>query len=339
MLAEFALTPSLFDQDAQDDIEEWREQLRELATYMFPRGSGWPVMVSDLYDGSWFHTAKETVESIRDQRARIMCQGILRNVQQMLVHRPAVLDWPQDDTDWCKEAINSHCAEAIDRIVTTSCTHRTLSGDCGAVRKFEEVRNAGFWHGVSSDESLPMRIAEQVAVASRLCVHAEFFAVISPYIAGAGDDETDFALELARLAIRPSVGFPKADVEIHIEGPRACETGSSEYERLLENKVQNISHRFCQVLSQGETVNIVVWPRLRERLIIAGVKTSVGQDRRCRSPRWGISMNHIARQSDSGDTEPPTEWKLLKRDSLANWFCRYCEETAEGWLARRTIGR
>ena len=40
MLSEFAFTPAIFDEDAQDDKEAWGEQLRELASSIFPRTSG-----------------------------------------------------------------------------------------------------------------------------------------------------------------------------------------------------------------------------------------------------------------------------------------------------------
>ena len=41
MLAEFALTPSVFDEEAHADKDTWREQLRELGTNMFPRVAAW----------------------------------------------------------------------------------------------------------------------------------------------------------------------------------------------------------------------------------------------------------------------------------------------------------
>ena len=45
MLTEFAFTPSIFDEDAHDDKEAWRDQLKELGRNMFPRVSAWPVVV------------------------------------------------------------------------------------------------------------------------------------------------------------------------------------------------------------------------------------------------------------------------------------------------------
>lgn len=339
MLAEFALTPSLFDPEAHSDVEEWREQLRELGINMFPKLSVWPVIISNLHGGSWYEVIFQMIQSIEDDRARRLCQGILSNAKQMLVPRPAVLDWPDDDAAWAREAISSHCVEPIDRIVTTDCVHQSLCDRCRAVRSISEVMQAGFWKGISFDDSPPMIIEKQVAAVRRLCIHAQFFAVISPHIYGGEDDESDFALELAKLAIRPAEGYPKADFEIHIEGPDG-NASSADFGKRLEKRIDVMARKIRAVLLPGERTCLVVWPKLLDRLIIAGFNVGAGSGKSRRSPRWGIAMSHIARRSDETKyADSVTEWKLLKPKSLGQWFSRYCEETAEGWLARRVIAR
>ena len=61
MLSEFALTPSIFDEEAQPDADLWREQLDRLLSNMFPNVSAWPVMVSNLHSGSWQKTALQMI--------------------------------------------------------------------------------------------------------------------------------------------------------------------------------------------------------------------------------------------------------------------------------------
>jgi hypothetical protein len=76
MLAEFALTPSIFDEEAQDNTDEWLDDLRELGAGMFPRVSASPVMVSNLYDGSWRAIAHQMAQAVTDHRTRDRAQPV-----------------------------------------------------------------------------------------------------------------------------------------------------------------------------------------------------------------------------------------------------------------------
>src|SRR5688572_16611687 len=90
MIGEFAFTPSVFDEEANPDSESWREQLRELGSSMFPRTAGWPVMVANLYAGSWHSVAGSTATSIKESKARVLCETLLDKIGKVLVQRPHV---------------------------------------------------------------------------------------------------------------------------------------------------------------------------------------------------------------------------------------------------------
>ena len=177
MMAEFALTPSIFDEAAHANPDLWREQLRELGSNMFPRVAAWPTMVSNLFGGSWHAVALQMVTAIEDDRARRLCQGILENAAKTLVHRPAVLEWPEDELGWGREAIRSHADEQIERIVASSGAHAILHEELSLVRSIDEVQDGGFWSGISSDWSPTMRIADQVQTLRKLCVHSDFLCL------------------------------------------------------------------------------------------------------------------------------------------------------------------
>ncbi len=55
------------------------------------------------------------------------------------------------------------------------------------------------------------------------------------------------------------------------------------------------------------TVKAFFWQKLRERVLIAGTYDRSSSGTLLKSPRWGVSMNHVARQGDPTDDE--TEWK------------------------------
>ena len=175
---------------------------------MFPNVSAWPVMVSNLHSGSWQKTALQMISGVKDHRAKKRCQELLQNASRRLVSRPACCDWPDDDFAWGREAVESHAAEPINRILMTGAGHEILGKRYKSVRRLDEVQDAGFWRGIAADASPPMKISDQVAMLRKICVHSEFLCLITPYIQGGGNDETDFAVELVRSALKSSALIP-----------------------------------------------------------------------------------------------------------------------------------
>ena len=115
MLAEFAFTPSIFDESAHIDPEVWRDQLRELGSNLFPRTAAWPVMISNLYEGSWHNVALRVLMAIKDPRARVLCENLLQNAASTLVHRPAQGEWPGDDSVAWGRKVDKRTWEGADR--------------------------------------------------------------------------------------------------------------------------------------------------------------------------------------------------------------------------------
>ncbi len=324
MLSEFAFTPAIFDEAAHDDKVAWCDQLRELTSAMFPRTSVWPVVVSDLYSGSWSSHVLPYIEKIHDHRAKKYCQGLLTNMQRMLVVRHDCGDWPsEDDAAWCREAIATHAIEPIDRIVSVRTTKDSSSDDFAIVRCIDEVEDGGFWRDINSDASPRMVIAEQVQLLRKLCLHSEWVALINPYGFGM---EQDFTVQLVALAMRRSTKFGKLHLELHVKEPE--ESDLQERSRKQQNVTGNMFRLIQPKVTAGNSVEFYFWPRLLDRIVIAGnyVKQSDGNLRK--SPRWGVSMSHVAH-----GTEPdavPTEWKLLRRDALDRWFRGFVSENAPG---------
>lgn len=331
MLAEFAFTPSIFEEAAQSDPELWREQLRELGANMFPRTAAWPVMISDLYGGSWQQEAVAVVEAIKDPTARNLCQGFLRNVAHTLVRRPAHGDWPGEDAiAWGREAIGSHGDEPIDRIVACQRAFDLLSATCSVIRNIDEVRGAGFWKDVESAWPQEMRIGDQVQALRKVCVHSDFLVLVASHIHGTGwSDETDFAVDLIKSTFRRPKGYPPAEVEIHVEAP--ADPQSADYHKRLANLKANIARHIRSGLPAGQNVRLVLWPKLLDRYVVAGIYTATPGGVRCRSPRWGVSMQHIARKMDDQTSLPPTSWSLMSKRQLGETFEQYAKDGVMGF--------
>lgn len=322
MLTEFAFTPSIFDEDAHEDKHAWRDQLRELNSSMFPRTSVWSIVFSDLYAGSWLSHILPYVERIKDHVAKKYCQALLTNMEHMLVVRPECRDWPNDDdVEWSREAVATHSIEPIDRIVSVGSTKQTMAGEFSLIRSIDEVIDAGFWRGIKSDASPKMVIAEQVNLLRKLCLHSHWVAVINAHGFGS---EQDFSLQLLETAFRRPASFGPIHIELHAEAPDV--TDLVERNLRQERVAYNMGRKIEGSLKAPHKVELCFWPKLLDRIVVAGsfVKESDGTIRK--SPRWGVSMNHVARGSEPNI--PPTEWKLLRRDSLTEWFRKFVSEDA-----------
>ena len=91
------------------------------------------------------------------------------------------------------------------------------------------------------------------------------------------------------------------------------------------------------MLSPGQKVDLVLWPKLLDRYLLAGVYAEQSDGTKSRSPRWGISMQHIARKVDERTTAPPTPWSLLTRSQLLDEFDRYCKAGVTGYASRLSV--
>jgi hypothetical protein len=154
------------------------------------------------------------------------------------------------------------------------------------------------------------------------CVHSDFLCLITPHIYGGGDDETDFATALVKSAFHRPVGFSPPEIEIHTEAPDS--PASTDYAQRVARCVHNISSSLQSVIPAGRHVQLVLWPRLLDRYLIACVNKTLSGGKQVRSPRWGISMPHIARATDARQATPDTTWTLTPRVQLGDVFTRYC---------------
>ncbi|MBM4001544.1 MAG: hypothetical protein FJ297_18760 [Planctomycetes bacterium] len=323
MIAEFAFTPSVFDEQANPDGESWRKQLHKLGMTMFPMTAACPVMVADLRDGSWIYAASVRARNVADGTSKALCEELLTKIRDTRVRRPQAVDeWQDDDVSWCREAIASHSIEPIDRIVSCGAVQDMLAAEGHPIRCISEVEGKGFWHDISSQWGQQLTIPTQIQAIRKLTLHAEFLCLITPHVRGEGDDETEFAVKLILSSLNRPQGFRNVEIEVHSQGPG--EPDGTDYKERLARFVENVKTRLRKGLGKGGSVRLLLWPKLLDRYLIAGVYTESSRNVRQRSPRWGLSMPHIARPSDARNAEPSkTPWSLLTREQLGDVFDRY----------------
>lgn len=331
MFAEFAFTPCVFDEQANPDHDAWLEQLTYLGAQMFPMLASSPVMVSNLHSGSWHDYAFQVAQFVHHPAARRRCQDILQRAKETLVFRPAVSDWPSDDVSWAQEALSSSSRdERIDRIVASTETRNSLRDSTSAIRSISEVLDRGFWRNVVPTGPLPATIHDQLEALRKICVHSRFLCLITPYVFGSKDGESSFAFDLIKKTFDRPKGFLRPEIEIHTMHP----TSSSGQE--IENLARGISMFLQKSLKSDQLVRLVLWPsgEDKDRRLIAGVLTADSAGRVLRSPRWSVSMTHLAYSDEPTKSH---HFSLMSRDELDHWFNKYCREGVQGYSLAGTI--
>lgn len=323
MLTEFAFTPSVFDESAHDDKVLWCDQLRKLTYSMFPDTSAWPAIVSNLYSEAWYSHVDSYVAGIQDHRARKFCLEFLRLSKQALVKRPQLGEWPsEDDAAWCREALATHAVAPIDRMVSIRSTKGLNIPEFSTVRCIDEVEEGGFWRNISADASPPMVIAEQVELLRKLCVHSDWIALINPY--GAGNEQA-FTVALLRAAMQREPSFGPMLFEIHLMDFEDFDPAQKATKR--QNVIADLRRKIQPHITGANCSEVYFWPKLLDRIILAGTYTKQSGQHLRKKARWGVSMSHVARENSSEETQ--TEWKLLRTDAITRLYNHFVSENAK----------
>lgn len=328
MIAEFALTPSVFDETAHADKDAWLDQLNELKAGMFPRTAPSAVLISDLADGAWTSMAELKVKAVTDHRMRLKVQALFTHIKAQLVRRKRMA--PTGDITkeawWAREAIRSaDQVEGIDQIIGSVDCPGLVPEHPGRISPIHNVTAEVFWSNVASVWAPLVDTAGQVNSVRKILAHAEFVWLVSPYVRGLAADETPFACELLRRLFSRRPGSQLRQVQVHIEGPDRTSRHASEYPRLLANIRANAAYELERSIPRGQSVQLVIWEKLLERVLLAGdyITRSSGESQK---PRWCVHMGHVARAADRTATERH-DWNLVSDDRRGALYTRY-ENTA-----------
>jgi len=315
MLAEIALTPSLFSDTEQP--AEWRSCLEELARVLLPRRhEPAPALVADLQDGQWTRIAARTIASIRDQNTRFRCQAMVTALasRRLLAQRPACGILPSDEAGWSREAIQSGSQSPLDRILVCDQTFTSIQAESQSLRPLSKVTSDDFWDGIPHDGHVARDIGIQVKTLRALTLHSDFLWFVSPYVHGTTLDDTEFVVALFKAAFDRPPGFSRVQVEIHTDELEKPWSASGKL-RKSQSKLEEIVRKR---LSKGLTIPVFYWPDMLERVLVGGTLAQRTNAPPELSVRWGISMTHVARRND--DANQFSEWKLLSPAAAQSWF-------------------
>ncbi|MDE0224322.1 MAG: hypothetical protein OXP28_04215 [Gammaproteobacteria bacterium] len=288
LLADYAITPDVFDATSYSSEEVCAARLETIREAMLEEG-----LVRDLRNGrwralfgsdgrAWHGRGKELVK-------KLATQG------RLIPHQPLLPREPQDDMDWCAEALATHDQEALRGgvIVTEAVKH--AYADQPLVARIDRLSSATWWASRGPSVKVARTLSDYLGHLDPILRCANSVMFIDPHVNPTRHGYQDLVQLLTKLGNRKPVPM----VEIH----RVCYEGSGPSRRFPLNEDRAyFSDRFRAALSDrlraaGLRVEVFVWDDFHDRFLISNL--------------IGISL---ANGFDIGGAHADTYWTRLSRN-------------------------
>lgn len=255
LLAEYALTPDVFDSTAFSSEEVCGLYLQSLKDVLLHEG-----LVRNLRAGEWAKTfddssrpwhqrGKELLKKLRTQHRTVLADAI----------RPSS---PQTDAEWCLEALGSHASRPLAGVIATDATAAPHAGN-PAVSSVGRLGSAPWWAARSPSLRLGRTLADYNAALALVLRHANSLAFIDPFI-----DPTDRHQYGDLMTILASLQgrSVKPLVEIH----RAAWYGGGNDKRPRVTEVVAALQPSIQAVANTAriSVDVFLWDDIHDRYLI-----------------------------------------------------------------------
>lgn len=254
LLADYAITPDVFDVTSYSDEEVCRLHLREIGSVMRTEG-----LVRDLHDGAWralfaddgrpwHRRGKELVK-------KLATQGRLISSPREL---PAV---PVDDRAWCEEALRTHSRRPMTGGIIATGPIKDEYRSESLVARIDRLDRADWWRGRSSSIRLQRRAPEYRRHLDLILRCANSIQFIDPHL----DPTRDRYRHVADLLRDAGRRTPLPQIEIH----RCSRSGNAELH------VDQIESKFQELAGALQSINlraqVFVWDHFHDRYLISNL--------------------------------------------------------------------
>lgn len=285
LLAEYALTPDVFDTTSYNSEEVCGLQLQTLKGVLLNEG-----LVRNLRGGDW---ARAFDDSSRPwhQRGKELLKK-LRTQNRIVSANASLPTPPKTDADWCLEALGSHKSYPLAGVITTDATAAPHKGNT-TVSSVNRLANASWWTSRSPSLRLGRTLAEYEVTLEPVLRHANSLIFIDPFIDPTNHHQYG---DLLKLLAKLQTRSVKPLVELH----RAASYGGGSDKRSQVNAVVAEFQPPIRALakSAGISVEVLLWDDMHDRYLITDI--------------IGISLPY-----GFGTTKAPkaqTTWTRLGRD-------------------------
>ena len=287
LLADYAITPDVFDITSYVNSEICRLYLREINALM--RSEGW---IRDLRVGEWrglfASDERPWHPRVKELLRKLAPQGRLVGFQ------PALPAAPGGDRDWCAEALATHRKQAFaGGIIVTKPVKDAYQSEA-LVERIDQLDRAPWWdHSNPSVRLLrSLTVYQQQLEPILRCANSLHF--VDPHLNPSRDQYREFGDLLACAGKRR----PAPLIEIH----RVCYEGSGLHRKIVKVAELEKDFRFklaAPLQAVGMRAEVFVWDHFHDRYLISNLV--------------GISL-----QNGFDTTKNPndvTTWTRLGRDT------------------------
>lgn len=204
LLAEYAITPDVFDTTAYSSDEVCGLHLQVLKDVLLHEGlvrdlrSGEWARIFDDSSRPWHQRGKELLKKLRTQHRTVLADATRSTP-------------PQTDADWCLEALGSHASRPLAGVIATDATAAPHAGNT-AISSVSRLANAPWWAGRRPSLRVARTLAGYQAALASVLRHANSLLFIDPFIDPTDHHQYgDLMKLLGSLQRRPV----KPPIEIH----------------------------------------------------------------------------------------------------------------------------
>ena len=267
LISEYAFTPNVFEKESYSSEEVAFLYFQDFKNVLLNQ-----AIVRNLRDGEWLKTFKDNNRSWHI-RAKELLKKLVK--QNRLNRFPAVLsDTPQNDDNWCREALASHEKEPLDGIITSD---EVLSSynDIPKIVSFNKLSTTQWWKQGPSVR--PERTIDAYMEHLRLILQcANSIMFIDPHLDPTRRGYKKFVKLIEMTCTRKRHPL----IEIH----RVCYEGSGPGRQIIDiNKWKNrFNSLFQPIVSKTDlTIEVSIWDDFHDRCMISdliGISLSNGFD-------------------------------------------------------------
>jgi len=203
LLAEYALTPDVFDSTSYSSDEVCDLRLQVLKDKLLSSG-----LVRNLRDGEW---AKQFLENHRPwhRRSKELLKKLVTQ-KRIVPSIAARTNPPNTDVEWCKEALASHNIIGLDGIITSNDIAAEYSANT-LVASVEKLSGAPWWAGQNQSMRVGRNFEDYLQALNLVLRHANSIMFIDPHIDLVLPRYKDFISLLQAAGNR----LPRPQIEIH----------------------------------------------------------------------------------------------------------------------------
>jgi hypothetical protein len=258
LLAEYALTPDVFDATSYTSDEVCCLYLRTIKDVLLQEG-----LVRSLWDGEWAGIFPSDQRPWHPRGKELIKKLAIQS--RLIIHPKVGKNVPTNDFEWCGEALASHKIDPLNGILVTD-RIAGLFKNQPIVAPIQNLPITSWWTSRSPSIRLHRTLSDYKAALSLVLRHANSIMFIDPHIDPDRRQYQDFTRLLEEVGGRA----PSPLIEIH----RVCYRGSGPHRQFLN--LQEIEESFRSNLSPalkktGINIEVFIWDDFHDRYLISNL--------------------------------------------------------------------